>query len=188
MHECASATFDKLAGEEGFRQALEFVSNFQEDALGYMVALLRYYRPEFDGLPAEERLALIARGCGYTNDFLASLRKLTAFLEYGTPENDLRSMVEDADRDVKAAMLRDVEEISYAAIGEKLGNARAAICGKCTQPSRREHYRTLPPAGFAPIPGRSPRLRRRRQEVGGLKPVERVLGVVRGEGEPTWQG
>lgn len=125
MHECARAAFDKLAGEEGFRQALEFVSNFQEDALGYVVALLRYYRPEFDGLPAEERLALIARACGYTNEFLASLRKLTAFLEDGTPENDLRSVVADADRDVKAAMLRDVEKISYAAIGEKLGIARS---------------------------------------------------------------
>lgn len=52
-------------------------------SIEYVAALLRYYRPGFDSLPHEDQLALIERACVYINNYLDSLRKLRAFLEYG---------------------------------------------------------------------------------------------------------
>ena len=87
----------------------------------YVVALLRYYRPEFDDLPHKEKLDLIKEGCARVNTFLESLRRLEAFLEYGVPEQDLRSRMEKAQQDIKAAELKDVEGLSYTEIGKILG-------------------------------------------------------------------
>ena len=53
--------------------------------LAYVVALLRYYRPEFDDLPREERVALVKEGCKRVVTFLEALRHLEAFLEYWAP-------------------------------------------------------------------------------------------------------
>jgi len=87
----------------------------------YVVALLRYYRPEFDDLPYEEKLDLIKGGCARVNTFLESLRHLEAFLEYGVHRQDLRSRMEKAQQYIKAAELKDVEGLSYNKIGEILG-------------------------------------------------------------------
>jgi hypothetical protein len=87
----------------------------------YVVALLRYYRPEFDDLPHKEKLALIEEGCARINTFLGALRHLEAFLEYGVPEQDLRSRMEKAQEDIKAAELKDVEGLSNPTIGKILG-------------------------------------------------------------------
>src|SRR5829696_2491733 len=74
--------------------------------LAYVVALLRYYRPEFNNLPREERVALLKEALRRVVKFLEALRHLEAFLEYWAPEQDLKSKVEDAARDIKAAELR----------------------------------------------------------------------------------
>jgi hypothetical protein len=87
----------------------------------YVVALLRYYRPEFDDLPHEEKLVLIKEGCARVNTFLEALRYLEAFLEYGVPGQDLRSRMEKAQQDIKAAELKDVEGLSNTKIGKILG-------------------------------------------------------------------
>jgi len=102
----------------------------------YVVALLRYYRPEFDELPHEEKLALIKEGCARVNTFLESLRHLEAFLEYGVPGQDLRSRVEKAQQDIKAAELKDVEGLSYTEIGKIL-----SISPTASDRERRENSR-----------------------------------------------
>jgi hypothetical protein len=89
--------------------------------LAYVVALLRYYRPEFDNLPRKERVALVKEGLRRVSNFLKGLRQLEAFLEYGAPEKDLRSKIEDAAGDIRAAELRVVEELSNREVGEILG-------------------------------------------------------------------
>lgn len=88
--------------------------------LDYVRLLLRYYRPNFDDLPQEEKIGLIEHACGRINEFLEALRKLTAFLEYGAPGKHQKPAARDADRDVRAAVRRDVDGLTYRQIGEEL--------------------------------------------------------------------
>ena len=89
--------------------------------LDYVLLLLRYHRPEFDGQPQKVRLDLIAQTCTYTNSFIETLRKLRDFLEYGVPGRRQKATAVDADRDVRAAVRRDVDELTYREIGKELG-------------------------------------------------------------------
>jgi hypothetical protein len=56
---------------------------------------------------------------------LSALRKLLAFLEYGEAGKDLRPAVENADLDVTAAVLADVERLNNVEIGDELGIKRS---------------------------------------------------------------
>jgi hypothetical protein len=89
-------------------------------SLDYVLLLLRYYRPGFDDLPQEEKLNLIEQTCAHTNRFLEALRKLMSFLEYGVPGQRQTAQVRSADRDVKAAVRRDVDGLTYREIGRLL--------------------------------------------------------------------
>jgi hypothetical protein len=100
----------------------ELVENLQHpQSLDYVLLLLKHHRPDFDELPQKRRLELIARTCELVNESLASVRKLASFLEFGAPGRLLRNAAEDADRDVRAAVLRDVDGLTNQKIGEELG-------------------------------------------------------------------
>jgi hypothetical protein len=90
----------------------------------YVAALLRYYRPGFDSLPHEDQLALIEHACDYVDNYFDSLRNLRAFLEYRRtkvhPNSALKSARKDAQRDVWAAVFKDVEGLSNPELGELL--------------------------------------------------------------------
>jgi hypothetical protein len=102
-------------------QVRQLKSDLQIDHLRYVLSLLDYYRPAFDELPKEEQLYLIKEACKRVNKFLAALRQLVAFLEYGAPDQDLREVVEGANRDVQAAVLKDVEKLSNVQVARRLG-------------------------------------------------------------------
>lgn len=89
--------------------------------LDYVLMLLRYHRPGFDDRSLEERTNLIAETCVYINEFLEVLRKLMAFVEYGMPGRRAVPAVKSIARDIKAAILKDVDGLTYREIGEKLG-------------------------------------------------------------------
>ncbi len=100
----------------------ELVENLQHShSLDYMLLLLRHHRPDFDELPQKRKLELIARACELVNEFLGSVHKLASFLEYGATGRQQRKAVEDPDRDVIAAVLRDVDGLTNERIGEELG-------------------------------------------------------------------
>lgn len=88
--------------------------------LDYFLALLRYHRPGFDDLPPRERADLITETCSYANEFLDALRKLVAFLEHGRPNRRGPAANRITARDVKAAVLRDVDGLTNRQIGEEL--------------------------------------------------------------------
>jgi hypothetical protein len=94
---------------------------WQLRSLRYLVALLKFYRPEFDKLPWEDQLALMERACTYVDELLGAVRKLTAFLEYGTPSGLPNRAAEKLDRDIQAAILKDVDDLTYREIGQELG-------------------------------------------------------------------
>jgi hypothetical protein len=105
-------------GEEGFK----WLTDLQMPYLYYVLSLLRYYRPSFDELPHEQQLDLIARASERVNNLLTAARQLVEFLEYGASGQDLRLAVEDANRDVRAAVLKDVEDdMGVLQIAERLG-------------------------------------------------------------------
>ncbi len=89
--------------------------------LEYVFLLLRYHRPGFDDLSREERINLIEQICSHINEFLEASRKLTAFLEYGAPGRRPKPATRDADRDVRAAVLKDVGKLTHREIGKELG-------------------------------------------------------------------
>lgn len=91
-------------------------------ALDYVLAVLRYHRPGFDDLPLQERADLTAATCSHVNNYLEALRKLMAFVEYGTPGRRIPPTATILiNRDIKAAVLKDVEGLTYREIGRKLG-------------------------------------------------------------------
>ena len=90
-------------------------------SISYMVALLRYRRPDFDDHTLEEQLDLVDQHRGRINMFLEKQREHAKFLEYGTPEGMPTQVVERARDQVKAAVLRDVEKRSHREIADMLG-------------------------------------------------------------------
>ena len=88
--------------------------------LDYVLLLLRYHRPDFSLLSREEKSGLLVHACGRINQFLDALRKLTSFLEYGTPSGQAKAVTRDADMDLRATTLRDVVGLTYREIGEEL--------------------------------------------------------------------
>ena len=89
--------------------------------LDYVLLLLRYHRPGFDALPLEERATLLADSCAHLNDSLEGLKKFMAFIEYGTPGRRAMPIAKSVARDIKAAILKDVEGLTNKQIGEQLG-------------------------------------------------------------------
>lgn len=120
ISESVYETFEALSDRGEIACALEFVKGFQAGPVSYALALLRYYRPEFDALSEEERRSLLIGCCERINKTVVATRQLTGFLEYGAPDRDQRPAVEDPRRDVEVAVLRDVEKVSYRQISARL--------------------------------------------------------------------
>ncbi len=91
------------------------------EPLEYIVRVIQHYKPEFDSYPPEKQWALIRKTCSYISDFLESLRKLQAFLEYGAPDRKLVPAIREPQRAVRAAVLYDVDGLNYREIGERMG-------------------------------------------------------------------
>jgi hypothetical protein len=117
---------DISLGESLYMQALKregpspFSGHTNLLFLDYVLLLLRYHRPDFHFLSREEKIGLLVHSCNRTNEFLDVLKKLVSFLEYGTPDGTAKAATRDADTDVKAAVLRDVDGLTYREIGEEL--------------------------------------------------------------------
>ncbi len=89
-------------------------------SISYMVAFLRYRRPDFDDHTLEEQLDLMDRHRRHINKVLEKQSEHIKFLEYGTPQGTPRAV--DLARDqVKAAVLADVEGLSHKEIANRLG-------------------------------------------------------------------
>jgi len=88
--------------------------------LEYIVALLRHHRPGFDDLSWEDQMSLIEETCEKMNEFLGSLRRLQDFMTYGVPNRKLTPSMKEPQRDVDAAVLRDVDDFTHREIGERL--------------------------------------------------------------------
>ena len=115
----------KDTSSEEWEPVFRSLRNFQDRGkdlahLSYLLHLLRYYRPEFDKYSLREKLELITRADNHIKDYLESLQKLQAFLGYGTPNRKLMPTVKEPKRDVRVAILYDVEGLNYRQIGERM--------------------------------------------------------------------
>ena len=120
MQNAAETDHDRQQRRESAQRALQFTQDLQVPSLEYVLALLRYSRRDFDTLPHRDQVELILGTCEHLNKFLASLRKLVTFVGYGAPEGLSTKPVKDRNRDVKAALLREVGGLTYKKIGEEL--------------------------------------------------------------------
>ncbi len=92
-----------------------------EAELDYPKALLRYYRPDFDGLPPEQQKVLMAETYSRVYDVLESLRNLMAYLEYADPGHGLtRRPLPNPARDVRAAELKHIEGLKNYEVAKRL--------------------------------------------------------------------
>src|SRR5215212_2476136 len=106
------ARLDKATSEDTF------------SGYGYMYVedLLRHYRPDFDDLPYMDQAALVSRVLEKSNVFLDALRELALCVQHADPYEGLpNNPVKKAARDVRAAELRYIEELTYVEIGKRLG-------------------------------------------------------------------
>ena len=90
-------------------------------AVDFVLTLLRHHRPGFDELSKDERASLVSETCAYVNAYLEALRRLVAFVEFGKPGRGALAATRIAERDVRAAVLRDVDGLTYREIGEEFG-------------------------------------------------------------------
>ncbi len=88
--------------------------------LDYVLALLRYHRPGFDDLPPTERANSVVETCEHANELMQVLRKFLAFLEHGRPNRRGSAATRVVARDVKAAILKDVDGLTNRQIGDEL--------------------------------------------------------------------
>ncbi len=115
---------EKAKSEFSSGKDLELLSGLR--SLDYPMALLSERRPGFDDLPYQEQLALLEGICDRVFEFLEALRKLVSFLEFGAfdPAKGKAALpnrtVQNADRYIKAAVLRDVEGLTHPAIAEEM--------------------------------------------------------------------
>jgi hypothetical protein len=121
LQSTVTASRDRQKLRENAQRAMEFLHNLQTPSLEYVLALLRHSRRNFDDLPRDEQVGLILVTCEYLNALLESIRKLGAFLEYGTPKGLPRNTVDNLNRDVQAAILDELTELDHRQIGEELG-------------------------------------------------------------------
>ena len=118
LDKCTDEWFIEFPSDDPPSEVLE--EEKAEYLIAHVVNLLRYFRPDFDGLSQTEQFALIVGACNRTSEFLETLRKLIAFLEYGAGGRDTRPSVERAARDVEAAVLRDVDGLTHREIAERM--------------------------------------------------------------------
>ncbi len=89
-----------------------------EESLGIIEDVLRLYRPRLDELSEDDRVSLIKHLSHRVHEALEAWRKVMEFVEYGTPEGKLRPTIKDATQDVRAAELRDVQDLSHKEVAE----------------------------------------------------------------------
>lgn len=68
------------------------------EPIEYVLPLVKHYKPEIANYSPEEQWDLIEKTCFYVKEFLESLRKLQAFLEYGAPNGKLAPAIKEPRR------------------------------------------------------------------------------------------
>lgn len=90
-------------------------------SMRYMLALLQYRRPDLSGHSLEQQLDLVDELRRKMYEFLEKQREYMAFLEYGTEKGTPTRVVERAQDQVRAAVLKDVEDLSHRGIADRIG-------------------------------------------------------------------
>jgi hypothetical protein len=118
-------TLSSIGGsiDEALRELDDPERRREQRMLEFAVALLRYYRPNFDSLPPREQRQLAVQTCERLDEVSKAERKLAETLEFGTghPRKKVRSAVKDAALDVKLAEIHDLRGSSYVELGQKFG-------------------------------------------------------------------
>ena len=90
--------------------------------VGWVVALLRYYRPEFDTLNREEQVALIKQNLSAAGKLAEAARSFVGSIQEGKPWTGRpKRSVEKSSRYVTAALLAAVEGLGANEIGRRMG-------------------------------------------------------------------
>ena len=110
-------------GENIHYASLVNLAYAEQKLLQLAFALVRYYRPEFDGWPDKKQCEFLKAACERINNVAKPIYQLAKFLEFGTGARGekLRLSIEDAKQDVTVAEWHDVRGWSYRDIGRELG-------------------------------------------------------------------
>jgi hypothetical protein len=119
LHEGAEVSLEELREHTKSVLALHEIYRVLEP-LPYVMSLVRDYKPEIVTLSSKELSDWLKMVCDAIDEFLEGRRKLLATLEYGAPERNLVPAIKNAKRDMRAAILRDVDGLSTLEIGERM--------------------------------------------------------------------
>jgi len=92
-----------------------------EQASKYAMRLIRQHRSDFDSFTPEEQTEFLLDTVKRVNEVARSLERLVNHLEYAEPGRKAVPPLKNPERDVRAAILKDVHGWSTLRIGEKLG-------------------------------------------------------------------
>jgi hypothetical protein len=83
--------------------------------------LLRHFRDDYGERPLTEQVRLVIQVLQRTNEFLEAARRLALCIQHADPSGGLPTTpIKNAERDVRAAELRDIEGLSFVEIGKRL--------------------------------------------------------------------
>jgi hypothetical protein len=110
-------------GENIHYASLVNLTYAEQKLLQLAFALVRYYRPEFEGWPDKKQCEFLKAACERINNVAKPINQLAKFLEFGTGARGekLRLSIEDAKQDVTVAEWHDIRGWSYRDIGRGLG-------------------------------------------------------------------
>lgn len=83
---------------------------------------MQHYRADYSELSPDEQGRLLIQILGHTNKFLEAARRLVLCIQHADPNEGLpTNPIKNAERDVRAAELREIEKLSFVEIGKKIG-------------------------------------------------------------------
>jgi hypothetical protein len=108
--------------EDHYRLARQGHISPSRDYLEYGNNLIRQYQPDFDYSKSAEEARLLLNTLERLNQVRESVEDLQSYLWYSSPhKNRAVAPIKDPQRDVRAAILQDIFDLSTLRIGEILG-------------------------------------------------------------------
>jgi hypothetical protein len=91
------------------------------EACAFATELIRRYLTDFDAYPPDEKAAFLMQTVNRLNEVSESIGHLEQHLQHAAPDRKPVPLIKDPERDVHAAVLKDVCGLTTIKIGEQLG-------------------------------------------------------------------
>jgi hypothetical protein len=106
--------------EKNLKEVVDKLPIYLSRSFRYNLTLFRYRRPDFDNYTLREQIDLLDHHRNHINQFLKAQRNHLSFLEYGTYTGRPTRVVEHAQKQVTATVLKDVQGLPHIKLADVL--------------------------------------------------------------------